>query len=181
MATQAFGGAAQADLSMRFSVRAAPGLAGRASGGAAPADPSMAFRFKVVVGSAHGRRVIGGFSDVTGLTAESDVESLRIGGVNSAETTLPGATKYPSRLVLKRGLGDPAQLWGWYLKVMSGAVIREDVTVTMLLPGGGDGLAWTFSQACPVKWTGPELHAGTSVVAFETVELIHKGFLLPPG
>jgi phage tail-like protein len=141
----------------------------------------MAFRFRVAVGSAHGTQVIGGFSDVTGLAAESDVESLRDGGVNSAETMLPGATKFPARLVLKRGLGDPARLWRWYLKIMSGAIAREDVTVTLVSADRRNELSWTFSQACPVKWTGPELHAGTSAVAFETVELIHKGFLLPPG
>jgi hypothetical protein len=32
---------------------------------------------------------------------------------------------------------------------------------------------------CPVKWTGPKFHAGTAEVAFETIELIHKG--LKPG
>ena len=34
---------------------------------------------------------------------------------------------------------------------------------------------WTFKQACPVKWTGPTLQAGTSAVAFESIELIHRG------
>lgn len=152
----------------------------QATGGAA-ADPFMAFQFRVAVGSAHRTRVIGGFSDVTGLTAESDVESLRVGGINAAEVSLPGATRFPSRLVLRRGLGDKARLWRWYLRTLSGAIAREDVTVTMVAADRRSRLSWTFSQACPIKWTGPELHAGTSAVAFETIELIHKGFLLPPG
>lgn len=143
------------------------------------ADPFMAFRFRVAVGSLHGVRVVGGFSDVTGLAVESDVETLRVGGVNGAETTLPGATKYPSRLVLKRGLGDPARLWRWYLRILTGAIAREDVTVTMVSADRRRTIEWSFSQACPVKWTGPELHAATSAVAFESIELVHKGLLLP--
>jgi phage tail-like protein len=141
-------------------------------------DPFMSFQFTVTVG-ANGQDVVGGFSDVTGLGAETEVETLRVGGVNSAEVTLPGPTKFSSRLVLKRGLGDPSKLWKWYLQIMSGAITREDVTIKMMSPRNQPMLSWTFSKACPVKWTGPELHAGTSAVAFESIELIHKGFLAP--
>jgi len=34
---------------------------------------------------------------------------------------------------------------------------------------------WSFKDACPVKWTGPDLRASNSAVGFETIELIHKG------
>ena len=144
-----------------------------------PADPFMAFQFTVSVGTRSGTQVIGGFSDVSGLTAETEVETLRVGGLNNAEVMLPGPTKFPSRLILKRGLGDPAMLWNWYLKIIGGAIKREDVTVELRSSDGQQQSAWTFSEACPVKWIGPELHAGTSAVAFESIELVHKGFVLP--
>ena len=144
-----------------------------------PADPFMAFQFTVSVGTRNGTQVIGGFSDVSGLTAETEVETLRVGGLNNAEVMLPGPTKFPSRLILKRGLGDPAMLWNWYLKIIGGAIKREDVTVELRSSDGQQQSAWTFSEACPVKWIGPELHAGTSAVAFESIELVHKGFVLP--
>jgi len=144
-----------------------------------PADPFMSFQFTVSVGTRNGTQVIGGFSDVSGLTAETEVETLRVGGLNNAEVMLPGPTKFPSRLILKRGLGDPAMLWNWYLKIIGGAIKREDVTVELRSSDGQQQSAWTFSEACPVKWTGPELHAGTSAVAFESIELVHKGFVLP--
>src|SRR6266478_3909720 len=86
-----------------------------------PYDPFMSFRFRV---RRHGR-LIGGFSDVTGLGAETEVQTLRVGGLNDAELMLAGSTKYPSRLVLKRGLGDPALLWNWYLDILRGAIKRE--------------------------------------------------------
>ena len=34
---------------------------------------------------------------------------------------------------------------------------------------------WVFRDACPVKWSGPEFRAGTAEVAFESIELVHKG------
>src|SRR5215470_13239499 len=144
------------------------------------ADPFMAFQFTARVGARNGTQVIGGFSDVTGLGAEAEVETLRVGGLNAAEVMLPGPTKFASRLVLRRGLADPAQLWNWYLNTLRGAMKREDVTIELRSDDGQRKMAWTFSEACPVKWSGPELHAGTSAVAFESLELVHKGFILPP-
>ena len=157
------------------------GNLGKSSRGGRPTDPFMSFLFTVGVESKHGTRVIGGFSDVTGLAAEVEIETLRVGGLNSSEIMLPGATKFPSRLVLKRGLADGAMLWNWYLKILRGIIARENVTIDMWSPDHQQQETWTFSEACPVKWTGPELHAGTSAVAFEAIELVHKGFLLPPS
>ena len=145
------------------------------------ADPFTAFQFQVIVGSQYGTNVAGGFSDVTGLGAETEIETLRAGGINSAEVMLAGPTKFPSRLVLKRGLGDKVMLWNWYLKIISGAITRETVTIMLWSDDRTQKLTWTFLGACPVKWTGPELHATTSAVAFEAVELVHKGLLTPPG
>ena len=136
----------------------------------------MAFRFTVALGTG-GTHVIGGFSDVSGLGAETEVETFRAGGVNGAEMQLPGATKFASRLVLKRGIGDTAQLWAWYLEIMRGTIMRKDVQIEVQSADGAGRLRWSFVQACPVKWTGPELHAGTSAVAFESIELVHRGFL----
>jgi phage tail-like protein len=146
-----------------------------------PLDPFSAFLFQVRVGTQNGTQVIGGFSDVSGLTAETEVETYRAGGMNTTDVTLPGPTKFPSRLVLKRGIGDPALLWKWYLNVIQGMIKREKVTIELMSPDRRQLVSWTFLEACPVKWTGPELHANTSAVAFESVDLVHKGLLLPPG
>ena len=151
---------------------------GSKSAGRQPADPFMAFKFMVLVGATD---VLGGFSDVSGLGADTEVEVLRAGGENTAEISLPGATKFPSRLTLKRGLGHPAKLWRWYQAVIEGKINRRDVTIKMQSANGAESLSWTFRDAVPVKWTGPELHAATSAVAFEAIELVHRGFMLPAG
>lgn len=140
------------------------------------ADKYMSFRFTVALSGA-GAKVIGGFSDVSGLAAETEVETMRAGGMNSSDVQLAGATKFPSRLVLKRGIAHTEHLWNWYLEIMRGKITRKDVRIEIQSADGTTHLSWQFLKACPVKWTGPELHASSSAVAFEAVELIHKGVL----
>jgi phage tail-like protein len=134
-------------------------------------DLYVGFVFTVTIGP----RVVAGFNEVSGLAVESEVESLREGGVNDFEHQLVGPTKYSSRLVLKRGLGDPQDLWRWYLQILHGAITRQPLTIYLNGTRGLPGLHWTFMDACPVKWTGPEMHASTSAVAFETIEVVHRG------
>ena len=152
---------------------------------ARPLDPYVGFLFTVEVSPASLPQVgelqavsgglVGGFSDVSGLNFETEVETLRVGGINDAEVTLPGPSKFSSRLVLKRGLADRSFLWHWYLAVMQGKVVRREVTITIRGPAHEVRQSWSFRQACPVKWTGPELRAANSVVAFESIEMIHRG------
>jgi len=119
--------------------------------------------------------VVAGFSEVSGLVVETEVETFREGGVNDCEHQIAGPSKYPSRLVLKRGIGDLTYLWDWYVGVTRGVIDRRDVTIEMYDHQGNPGLTWVFAKACPVKWTGPELRASTSAVAFEALDLVHRG------
>jgi phage tail-like protein len=156
----------------------AVGSTGGSGAGGRQADPFMAFRFRVCLDSGS---PICGFSDVTGLAAETEVQTFRAGGVNDAEVQLPGPTKFSSRLVLKTGLADERRLWSWYLEVLKGAIKRKDITITIQSADSSRSVDWSFRAACPVKWTGPDLHATNSVVAFESIELIHSGLLLDGG
>jgi len=135
-------------------------------------DPYLSFRFRVEIDSLEAA----GFNEVTGLTFETDVETFREGGENFHERQLPGATKYPSKLVLKRGLADADMLWTWYENVMYGFIERKNVSILLLDPARDEERwRWLFLDACPVKWTGPQFRAGSAEIAFETVELIHRG------
>jgi phage tail-like protein len=136
----------------------------------------FSFLFTVAINE----NTIAGFNEVSGLALETEVETLREGGVNDFEHQLIGPTKYSSRLVLKRGLGDPRDLWKWYLDVLQGQIRRQNVTIFLNdlgvgAPGQSPPPHWTFSDACPVKWTGPELRASNSAMAFEAIELVHRG------
>jgi phage tail-like protein len=138
-------------------------------------DPFASFRFRAEIDGLQ----VSGFSEVTGLAFESEVQTFRVGGVNTHEWQLTGPTKFPSKLTLKRGLADADALWTWYQDVMAGRIKRKNVTITLLNHADEEKWRWVFSKACPVKWSGPEFRAGTAEVAFESIELVHMG--LEPG
>jgi phage tail-like protein len=137
-------------------------------------DPFASFRFAVKIGDANPDERVCGFSEASGLVVETEVETIREGGVNAHEIQLAGPSRFPSRLVLKRGLAEP-QLWSWYQDVVRGKIQRKTVTVILQDHSGRPRWQWVFARACPVKWTGPEFRAGTADVAFESIELIHRG------
>ncbi|PHP45458.1 hypothetical protein B6V01_004070, partial [Methanosarcinales archaeon ex4572_44] len=72
-------------------------------------DPYQSFRFLVEI---HGL-IVGGFSEVSGLQAETETEEIREGGVNDHVHKLPKITKYPN-ITLKRGITDSDILWRWH-------------------------------------------------------------------
>src|SRR5262245_36505444 len=103
-------------------------------------DPYASFRFTATI---QGEAVIG-FSEVTGLTFETNVETFREGGVNTHEQQLAGPTKFPSRIILKRGLAKADVLWSWYQDVMSGLIERKHVTIRLLDYDGWVKWQWVF-------------------------------------
>jgi phage tail-like protein len=146
-------------------------------------DPYVTYRFNAEIDYRGDPRVVSGFSEITGLAFETEVETFREGGQNTFEHQLPGPTKFPSRLVLKRGLADGEALWSWYQDVMRHSIVRRNIAIVLLqdqyVPRDHEEAKWrwVFSDACPVKWTGPEFRAGTAEVAFESLELVHKGLI----
>jgi len=141
---------------------------------AAPQDPLLGFRFAVEIEGL----VTAGFSDVTGLHGEIEVLPYREGGLNAYMWQRAGPVKYSANLVLKKGiLADSRELWDWYCDVGQGDVERKNVSVVLLDGDGSEKLRWNVLDAYPVKWSGPDLHAMASEIAFETVELAHHGIV----
>jgi phage tail-like protein len=133
-------------------------------------DPYQAFNFVVEVEGI----LAGGFSECTGLQAEIESATYPEGGVNEYVHQFWGRTKYPA-LVLRRGVTSIDALWSWYAEVAQGKIERKNGTIYLLDRQHHSVMAWNFSQAFPVKWTGPELRADSATVAFESVELVHRG------
>lgn len=138
-------------------------------------DPYTTFNFLVEVEGL----VVGGFSEVSGLQVETVVEEYTEGGQNDYVHKLPGPTKYPSNLVLKRGLSDVATLWSWHQEVVTRQVTRRNGTIYLLDAQGSPVLWWHFKEAYPVKWSGPDLKADSNTVAVEMLELVHRGLAKP--
>ena len=138
---------------------------------AARADPYLAFNFAVEIEGL----VVGGFSEVTGLQSEIEVQDHREGGENDFVHKLPGPARFPANITLRRGLTDVDVLWRWYRDVTRGKVRRRNGSVLVLDSRGREERRWNFVDAYPVRWTGPELRATTGAVAVESVELVHRG------
>lgn len=166
------GGSAGIGVSAGASVSASIGL----SAGGLSADIGASLGASLSIGLDDAQPA-GGFSEVSGLDLEAEVETRRVGGKNDGEVMLLGPAKIPARLVLKRGLATSPMLWNWYRAVQQGRVQRRAVTVTLQDTTGQSVRTWTFADACPVKWTGPNLNAGSSLVGIESIELIHRGLM----
>src|SRR5688500_3829691 len=116
-------------------------------------DPYLSFRFAVEID----QQIVAGFSEVSGLDFETEVERFREGGVHLHERQILGPTKFPSRLVLKKGMTDADVLWTWHQDVTRGEIRRKDVSILLLDSTGEEKWRWSFRAAAPVKWTGPQL------------------------
>jgi len=136
-------------------------------------DPVLGFNFAVEISGLF----VGGFSEVSGLQAEIEVQEYREGGVNQYIHKRAGPAKYASNLILKKGIGDSTALWQWYCDVMSGTVQRKMVDVVLMTSSGDEKRRWKLQNAYPVKWTGPDFKATASEVAIETLELAHEGLI----
>jgi phage tail-like protein len=137
-------------------------------------DPYHVFNFFVEIDGV----LAGGFSECSGLQVETEVQEYAEGGQNEYVHRFRGRTKYPP-LVLKHGLTVIDGLWRWYSDVLEGNVKRKNGTIYLLNRSHLPILWWDFKEAFPTKWTGPDLRANSSDIAFESVELAHRGLSRP--
>lgn len=141
-----------------------------------PPYPFVAFAFELRFDEAS----LGGFSECSGLNLETQIQEYQEGGRNDAVHKFPTRTTQ-SNVVLKRGVVD-RKLWDWYFRLTQGRPEPRNVSVRVLDPAGGGVLMdLRLRAAFPCKWNGPELNAGQSNVAVETLELCHQGLEWQPG
>ena len=134
-------------------------------------DPYFGFQFRIELQGVFE----GGFSEVSGLNITTQVEDFREGGVNDYVHKLPKETTFDN-LVLKRGLADNRKLWQWHQDVVRGKIKRTTLTIVLEDRQLAELHRWSFKEAYPVKWSGPEIKADSNSVAFETVEFAHHGY-----
>ncbi len=133
-------------------------------------DPYMGYRYAIEIDG-----IIKGFSEASGLQAEAQTEDFREGGLNIFPHKIIKGTIYQN-IRLKRGLTDGDDLWKWHRDVLQGKVKRKNLSIVLLDNEGNEAWRWNFEQVFPTKWTGPDLKADGSTIAFETLEFAHHGF-----
>jgi phage tail-like protein len=114
-----------------------------------------------------------GFSDCSGFGASTDPIEYREGGEVKTVRKLPGLTKY-TNITLKWGLTDSRELYDWYRDVVNGKIERKSGAIILLDLEGNEKVRWSFFNAWPTKWDGPDFTAKGNDVAIETLELVHE-------
>jgi phage tail-like protein len=122
--------------------------------------------------------LVGGFTECTGLQIEIEGYEYQEGGQNDFVHRFAGASRHPP-LVLKHGLSPIDGLWGWHQDVAAGQIQRRNGTIYLLNQSQSPVVWWHFREAIPLKWTGPDLRADSAAVAFERIELAHRGITRP--
>jgi hypothetical protein len=98
---------------------------------------------------------VAGFTEVSGISMETDVVEYREGSDTATVRKLAGLRKV-GNVTLKRGFTTNTELWDWRKTVIDG---REPV------------LRWEFSEAWPPKYEGPALNATANETAVESIEI----------
>jgi len=140
--------------------------------GSTSPDPVAELRFKVDLPGI----TIGRFRECSGIEVEVETLDYMEGGSNDFVHKLPTRVKYPN-VVLKRGVTHEEALAKWFFDSRY-TPQRRDMTITLLGPGTQVVRSWTFMNAYPVKWTGPNLSTNSNQVAVESLEVVHNGLRL---
>jgi len=133
--------------------------------------------------------ISGGFSEVTGLEATMEAKSIKVGGRNYGPIQRAGPVTFAT-VVLKRGIVEARHLWAWWSLFSGadggegtnggwGAASRRDVTIA-LLQDRTPVIAWTLTNAMPVKFRTGDLNAKNAEIAIEELHLVHEGLTMMP-
>jgi len=133
-------------------------------------DPFRAFNFLVEIDGI----TRAAFRECSGLDSSQNAIDYREGGEALHMRKLPGLNTF-SNITLKWGITTDAEFWEWRKKAAEGKVERKNGSIILLDESGAEKLRWNFTDAWPIKWTGPTLNATGNEVAIETVELVHEG------
>lgn len=138
--------------------------------------PPVAFRFQVDF-VLDGTSVLDTrFQEVSGLSAELPVETVKEGGENRFAHRLPGPAKFPN-LVLKRGLVTDSRLISWFHEAVKSLEIEPaDVNVFLLDEKSEPLMTWNFIRAWPTKWSVSNLNAQNNAIMIDTLELAYQYF-----
>ncbi len=117
------------------------------------------------------------FTEMSGLQVETTILEYEEGGNNGFVHRLPGRTKV-GNITLKRGIVGSNDFFKWYSEILQGSFKPRHVDVLVFDTQGNELAKWSFANAFPVKWVGPQLAADGKNAAVETLEFY--GPNLPP-
>jgi phage tail-like protein len=128
-------------------------------------------------------KLLGGFSDVSGLTTETHISEYRDGNETESHVRkVPGSHKVGD-VTLKRGVVDSSDLWAWITQTQTtGILAQRDVIITLRDEAATPVQSWKLRNVVPMKYTGPTLAGkGGGEVSMEELVLSAEGFEIDPA
>jgi phage tail-like protein len=141
------------------------------------------YNYTVDIGGRDPQKLLGGFSDVSGLETDIHMSEYRDGNEPAPHVRkIPGAHKVGD-VTLKRGFVDPSDLWDWITATRTtGVLAQRDVVITLLDEAGNPVQQWKLRSCYPMKYTGPTLAGkGGGDVAMEELVLSVEGYEISPA
>jgi phage tail-like protein len=138
--------------------------------------PFSAFNFKVRLQIDGESQPIceGAFSEVTGLEATMQAETIREGGNNSRQIHLTGPVSY-GQLTLKRGMTANTDVWRWFREVQQKRAVRASGEIVML---SGDRATeharFALTGCLPTRVKAPTLNAQDGIIAIEELQISYE-------
>ena len=136
-------------------------------------EPLTAFNFvvRLELDGVDGLICDGAFSEVTGLEASLETETIREGGNNVRQIHLAGAVSY-GQVTLKRGLTRGLGLWRWFSALQDRREARAHGEIAMLSADRAtEMIRFKLTGCLPVKIKAPPLNAMDGLVAIEELVL----------
>ena len=118
------------------------------------------------------------FQSVKGLEVQLDIETIKEGGVNTYEHTVPVRAKY-SALTLERGILNPgqSQILNWCKAAFFDFNFTPINLQVQLLDATHEPLmTWKVRHVLPKSWKIKDLNAQQGEVLIETLELSYNAF-----
>lgn len=112
-----------------------------------------------------------GFTEVGGISMESEIIEYREGNERAAMRKLPGMMKF-GNITLKRGYTQNTELWDWRKTTLDGLTVRKAGAIILRDEAGEPKLRWEFKEGWVSKYEGPALNATANEAAIESCEIV---------
>jgi len=132
-------------------------------------DPFRNFNFVVEIDGI----LTAGYSEVSGLAIELDVERKKFGGDNHTEYKFIKQASYTD-LVLKNGISQYDFMWKWFQNTIEGKITPRNGSIYLYDLGSKTSTYWNFYHAYPISWQGPTLNAQGNEVATHSLTLTYR-------
>ncbi len=136
-------------------------------------ENALTLRFQVTL---DGDTTLGKWTKVEGLVVEYEIQEYKEGGQNGFIHRLPGRRKYQT-VKLTRPLDQDSGKLAALVSAVAKPGTRHTAQITALDAEGLTVSSWSLDGVMISKWTGPNFDVNGKDTAFESLELVHNGFL----